>query len=263
MKSKIKLVTLSLLIIFLICCRVVAQNNDLYKLQFNNGMVQKAISFELKNDSIIYYDLFKLEHIIKKSRITLIQKIQNQKKTFDVINLMNDSTKEGIIIRINPSKNVVLFSQSNDTIFIPVKNFKSISKQQIIIQNNPVNKFEIGVSLGFPSAVNLMTAFWLNNIGVRLSGLYIGIAKGVQFNLCYKFLENKNKYHSIALVIGNSDIEKDKFGRIYLKNFHWQYTGIVYDLNIKHFWSEIGFSYGFGNYKNPQIIFQIGYSTEI
>ncbi len=263
MKNNKEYIFLSILFMFLFITCGYAQERDIYNLQFKNGTTQKATSFRIEKDEIIFYDLFDLEHLVNKSKISSIIKIKNQTLSLDVIKLVNNTINEGIILKIYPSKNLVLYSLTNDTLLIPIENIKSISKKIIAPKNFQKNKYELGASLGFPSAVNLMAAIWFNDFGLRLSGLYIGIAKGVQFNVCYKISENKKRYHSIALVLGNSDIEKDKFGRIYLKNFHWQYTGIVYDVNISDFWTEIGLSYGLGNYNNPQIIFQIGYSAKL
>ena len=239
-----------------------SQESDIYKLQFVNGSKQKAIKIIINKDNIYFYDLFNLEHLVNKSKIKLITKIRNQNNSLDLITLSNNSTIEGIILEINPIKNYLLLSRSKDTISIDLNELQSISKHFYAENKFRKSKYELGANLGFPSAVNLTGAIWFDDFGLRLSGLYIGIAQGIQLNFCYKLSENKKRYHSLAFVLGNSDIQKDKFGRIYLKNFHWQYAGMVYDANIGDFWVEFGLSYGYGDYHNPQIIFQIGYSAK-
>lgn len=42
-------------------------------------------------------------------------------------------------------------------------------------------------------------------------------------------------------------------------NFHQQYVGLTYDLLLGGFFIQLGAGYGQGSYRNPQLIFQIGY----
>ncbi|MER3327992.1 MAG: hypothetical protein RIF34_00325 [Candidatus Kapaibacterium sp.] len=98
---------------------------------------------------------------------------------------------------------------------------------------------------------------------VKISGLYLGKFQGGQLDIGYKLNTSKKTYQAITIAAGLSRFPEDA------REFRqpptprkWDYVSINYLLNTKGFLLSVGLSSGEGDFTNPQLMFQIGYSSQ-
>lgn len=111
-------------------------------------------------------------------------------------------------------------------------------------------RYEVGLTVGTPAriqpslGVNLTKKF-----GLRVSGMAIPSANGIQFNVFYHLKDN----WSIGSAFGYSSIDDSS------PNQKWTYAGLFSSLNLHGFYVESGLSWGKGDYTSPQMLIQVGY----
>ncbi|MFC2130310.1 hypothetical protein ACFLSQ_02635 [Bacteroidota bacterium] len=263
---KVKIIFITIIAMLLCIDTSLANDKANYRIILNDErtIFVERVDFE-KDSMIIFTDINNLERKIKISEISIIKKFNTPDEILDCI-VKNDGSKVcGHILEYKPGDFISLQSTENETIFFTV-----VSVRELILIDKPSksifssNYFEVGTNLGFPAALNTYAAYWYGAIGLSVSGMYIYLADGVQLNAGFKVYDDVNKRHSFSLVGGISNIRKDKYGSGgVLRNFHWEYLGLTYNLFYFGFYGEFGFSTGHGNYKDLQPIFQFGYVHRI
>lgn len=122
---------------------------------------------------------------------------------------------------------------------------------------------EVGITLGVPSAINLLYVYHLDDVLLKVSGNYMGDLHGVQFDVGYKLFTIKRTYHALTVAGGfsrypaNNNIfdttsEPGKF----------DYFSINYILCSKGYFISLGLSEGKGNINSPRLALQIGYTFQ-
>jgi len=93
--------------------------------------------------------------------------------------------------------------------------------------------FEVGIIAGTPAFINALNGFYIDPVGLRLSGMYLNKnTNGVQLNLEYKLSENIKTRHNLGIAIGKSQDS----------GCDYYYLGPVYDFYYKSFFLETGVS---------------------
>lgn len=257
-KNKIYKLILKILIqlkIILIASNLYAIDWEIYLI---DGSKVQCIKMNLEKDSIIRYtDIFNLERFINIDKIETIKRTKNT-NSMDKITT-KDTIYIGDIIEYKP-KNFMSIKLINDSlIFLTISDILNVELSQI--DKTPYESLELGLSLGYPAAVNFISGYYINYFGVRVSGSYIYLATGVELELKYKPFQDLAYNHFIKLVIGYSEIKKDKFAsQGKLSTFLWKYLGLSYEVRYKGFFIDFGLSYGTGDYKIPNLIYKFGYS---
>ncbi len=251
--------------------KVSAQSETNYIIILKNGMKVEAVEVEYKlsgyklGEGIKIIDRNNLERFYAFSKIKSINHLKLSEEFRDRILFKNGKKLVGKILRVNPLENELEFIKKGDSLEV---NFSEVSKIEKVVKavESLYGKsyYELGGNLGFPAGLNFSAAYWFGAVGVRFSGLYIGIAEGAQLALNFKLSDNEERLHGLELIGGVSNIRKSTLkGDEEMKNFHWEYVGVAYCLNWRGFWAEFGYSVGEGDYSFPQPIFQIGYSARI
>ena len=117
----------------------------------------------------------------------------------------------------------------------------------------------LGFSLGTPSAINLYYLADLGEIPVHARVGYWGDVDG--FELGFHFYEYSD-WLSLALVAGHGTYN-DTDNRPGEGRDRYSYFGLVGNFSYKGFYVEPGIAAGEGDYSNPQILFNLGYSFRI
>lgn len=183
----------------------------------------------------------------------------------DVIVLKDSTVIEGMIIEQIPGKTIkVRYSSGSEQIISFNKIDKIYKKESAEFDYYYKNYTEIGVNLGTPAAFNFLIGRWFSPVGISISGMKLGKTNGLQGNFRFKLADRENICHSLALIMGVSNLEnkgnqKNKDGKI-PEVLKWSYYGLAYNMNWNGFWAEIGLSGGNGDYTSPQLLFQIGYT---
>ena len=125
----------------------------------------------------------------------------------------------------------------------------------------------LGISIGSPAGVQIMSGYYFKGFGIRASAGYIGRLYGGQINFMLNLKKHENFTSNLSLIAGYSHFDlgeqTDPFGfRIGEDIREWRYGGITWDANWSGFFLEAGLSAGSGDFHTPQIVFQIGYLYE-
>lgn len=123
---------------------------------------------------------------------------------------------------------------------------------------------EFGIVFGTPGTINLNYAKHFESFLLKFSGMYLGKFQGGQIDVGYKINTWKRTYQAITLAAGLSRLPRET--EIYaqpLPTKKWNYASINYLLNTRGFLLSVGLSAGEGDFTTPQLMFQIGYSTQI
>lgn len=87
------------------------------------------------------------------------------------------------------------------------------------------NYGELGVSAIYPAAINLEARYWVDRVGIAVSGMNwegVGVdAKGIEFDLMYKVMENEKRtsYGFAAVSAGVMDIDNSQASTSILYRF--------------------------------------------
>jgi hypothetical protein len=232
-----------------------------YEMHLKDGRIIQIKYFEMEKDGkILFLDRNDLERIIETDQISVISGMYESANEIDCILLKDGRKLCGRIIEYKPGKHILFNQINSDNVQFKVKDISHILSMTISAKTYNNSYFEIGGNLGFPAAVNAYIGFWYGLFGIHASGMHIYLADGLQANIALNLYDQTNIRHSLSLAGGFSNIRKDKRGSEgILKNFHWEYIGSTYNIFYKGFWTEIGLSFGEGNYTNPQLLFQLGY----
>lgn len=168
------------------------------------------------------------------------------------------------------------------SLVISIVSIKAQSKDSIQVLETDKNRLasdnsngninaEFGIVLGVPSAINLVFAKHIGDFLFKLSGGFLGSGTyGAQFEVGYKFYEEKETYQAIGLGVGHSVITTNKTRQFYAYESYaysnrdtWDYIALNYMLNTKGFYLNAGLSHGSGTFTSPQIVLQIGYVIQI
>ncbi|PKL79668.1 MAG: hypothetical protein CVV25_07300 [Ignavibacteriae bacterium HGW-Ignavibacteriae-4] len=123
---------------------------------------------------------------------------------------------------------------------------------------------EFGLVLGTPAIINLNYAKHFGDYLVKISGLYLGNYQGGQLDLGYKFALNRRTYHAVTIGGGLARFPQETNTYGYPSpTKKWNYASISYLMNTKGFLMSVGVSVGEGDFSNPQLLFQIGYSSQM
>jgi len=160
-----------------------------------------------------------------------------------------------------------LQSQTKDTVYVVQKD--TVYYVPMPSRNVDHVKAELGIVLGTPSGLNLILAAHTTDAIFKISGAYLGpTLYGGQFDIGYKFSENKRTYHGVGLGfgfanIGTTEITTNQWNQYeYKERNHWQYVAVNYMLNTYGFYLNAGLSAGSGSFSNPQLMLQIGYAYQ-
>lgn len=152
-------------------------------------------------------------------------------------------------------------------LLIAATNIQSQSETKVVEVDSEVHEkqlsSEFGLVIGTPATFNLNYAKHFGDYLVKISGLYLGNYQGGQLELGYKFAFDKKTYHAVTLGGGLARFpqESDTYGHP-IATKKWNYASISYLMNTKGFLMSVGLSAGEGDFPNPQLIFQIGYSSQ-
>ncbi len=181
----------------------------------------------------------------------------------DVVYLKDSTVIEGYIIEQVPNKSLTIKKIDGELMTIDIEKVEKMTKKdksKVSLKNK--NYWELGINFGTPGGLNLLVGKWFSPVGIKVSGMNLGSMYGVQGNLMYKLSDNYSRCHSLGLIFGVSHIELEKTNgwntETEIKD--WQYYGAAYNLNWGGFWLEVGLTGGDGDFKAPQLAFQIGYT---
>ncbi len=208
----------------------------------------------MKNANVIYFLLATAVCFV----ISSISAFSEEK--VDVLFLKNGSKIIGSITQFIPDSTVSIQTKDGSVFVYKANEVLKIEKA-VNNENIKKNYTEFGANFGTPAVFNIVLGFHSGNSGIRLSGMYLGSAYGIQASLPIKFYESENVYHAIALALGFSHIETEETVLYYkyTRAREWTYFSLSYNLNLYGFFLEAGLSVGDGGYSNPQLMFQIGY----
>jgi hypothetical protein len=169
----------------------------------------------------------------------------------DVVYLKNGSKILGTIIEQVPNKQLKIRMRDGSEFVYTFDEIEIIRKETPALFETTgtfLEYTELGVAIGTPAVLNIELGYWMDEVGVRLSGgIFPGA--GIQANLGFKLAENAKRSHVIAAVFGASEID----------HYEWTYAGVAYELNYHGIFLQAGLTAGRGDYSSPQIIFQLGY----
>lgn len=132
------------------------------------------------------------------------------------------------------------------------------------------NIFEMGFSIGTPAMFNFHSAYWFSKLGVGGSIFYLPeMCGGIELGLQYRFVDKKNIRFSASLSTGFSSLGGNTWKQIIRKDdtqsmqllskpLNYLYIGPNINLRLKRFFIQTGIAIGYGDYRNPQLMFQIG-----
>ena len=114
---------------------------------------------------------------------------------------------------------------------------------------------ELGLNFGTPSIINAALGYWFGPIGLRVSGMYWYGVFGIQGIFGIRFADNIHRRHALALAFG-------RYGLLFSTATTYgpsssgvteeiTYLGLVYNLNVKDFFFEIG----------PAVVLTISFGT--
>lgn len=207
--------------------------------------VYSQMNTVMKNNALIC--------IIFSLIFTITMGIALAQEQMDVVFLHDGSKIVGTIIELVPNKSVKLRMKDGSELVFPFERVERIVREPDLTLPLDLKRetySELGITLGTPGAVNLAVARWFGQYGVRVCGMAFDSSKGIQANIAYKFSDNADRSHSVALVFGGSKI----MGKV------WNYAGVAYNLNYGNFFLEAGLSAGSGSFSTPQLLLQLGYS---
>jgi hypothetical protein len=185
----------------------------------------------------------------------------------DVIYLKDGTKIEGMIIEQVPNKSITIKKLNGELETIEMDKVQKTTKKDIDNINFRDKSYsELGINVGTPSLINLFISHWFSSFGVGLTGLTLGIDYGAQCDLRYKLSDNSSRCHSVALIFGMFHWEMEEnsstsYGTVTKRSIaNWKYFGAAYQLNYGGFWLELNLMGGSGDFRPPQIGFQIGYA---
>ncbi|MFA7327522.1 MAG: hypothetical protein WC121_12705 [Candidatus Kapaibacterium sp.] len=152
-------------------------------------------------------------------------------------------------------------------LLVTTTNIQSQTEYKIVnVKSNEQKQYlssEFGIVIGTPATFNLNYAKHFDDFLVKISGLYLGNYQGGQLDLGYKFAHSRRTYHAVTIGGGLARFPREtEIYRVPLSDRKWNYGSISYLMNTKGFLMSVGLSAGEGDFPNPQLIFQIGYSSQ-
>jgi len=126
------------------------------------------------------------------------------------------------------------------------------------------NQISLGVSLGSPAIINVVSLFRFNYYAVRLSGAYWGseqhspLMNGAQIEVM-RTIHSASVTHSLDMFFGHQTVGHSASNQL-------NYFGLGYDLTWKGAFVQLGLSHVFNSYsdaRDPFPTFKIGYAFSL
>ena len=133
---------------------------------------------------------------------------------------------------------------------------KTILLSSLLLTSNVMADNHLGLSIGTPAGINFVYKGDIANVPIQVSGAYWG-DKAQGLELGYRFIENDSAFSSAQLLLGYSRTEDSNDVAD-----EWSYIGASATFSYKGFYIEPGLSVGSGDYSNPQLLIQAGYTWE-
>lgn len=183
----------------------------------------------------------------------------------DIIILKNGSEIEGTITSMS-SKNVLI---DRDGVLLDIA-AENINEVVFDNTDDDIDAVSIGLTLGYPSVINLTAAYSSNYFTSRISaGMIPGEYAGIQALLGYPIYGSKKAMIAPSLFIGtNEGLNKieytvyDRTGRIVTSGTDktYSYYGLGLDIHFYGFTAFIGYGKELEEeYRGSKVIFDIGY----
>lgn len=117
----------------------------------------------------------------------------------------------------------------------------------------------IGALFGTPGAFNVAIGRNVNGtFGIRLTGGYVHVVRGVELDASYRFLRKGSLDHSLVVGIGATDHIEDPEAEVMVLK-EWRYVQAGYNLHWGGFDMTAGLSVGVGDLQNPAFVINVGY----
>ncbi|MBX7156407.1 MAG: hypothetical protein K1X91_15735 [Bacteriodetes bacterium] len=170
--------------------------------------------------------------------------------------LIHDGSTE-IIVRLNEDKVRTI----RRTDIVTIDRFRTSEAGEVVDTRykRQDNFFTAGVTIGSPAGLNLRIGKHINNLAFDVSGMYLSTVQGAQFNIHLCYDNEKATQNYIGLMVGSSAITGDLENTGISRTYTYTYGGVSTALHSHGFFLETGLVIGSGDFRSPQVMFQIGY----
>lgn len=118
--------------------------------------------------------------------------------------------------------------------------------------------FEHGMVFITPGGANYTLGYWWRRMGFRYTIGYLPATLfGTQIEARIRLIDKIKIRHSLSM--GAGTIVMGGTGFIEDRKSNYQYLAGCYNLRLKRFFAQVGIAGGFGNFSNPQALFQCGF----
>ena len=231
---------ISILLVLFFFCFPYSKAYTQIDIELHSGENYRGIILSNSNDSITIRNL-------ENFNISLSKKdIENIDSLTTTIKMPDGKTHSGKLTEL--SNNVV-------KLLIDGKECTFLRKDIITLKMNKTNKniYPIfGATLFLPGGLNILGGFQFGSFGIRAGVGGIPTNEGgwgTQANILVNLYQDKSVETNLSLCGG--------YWKIGLKEF--KYLGPCFDMNVDGFFVELGLGFGSGDYKSPQVLFQLGY----
>jgi hypothetical protein len=118
-----------------------------------------------------------------------------------------------------------------------------------------------GIAIGTPGGLGLAAAYHQQGFGARFSLMALPEDFGLQTSMLQQIAKTGPMEFKVGLISGFSYVGGDRSTNY--EDYSWLYTGPAASIELFGMFTEVGLSFGFGSYSNPQVMYQLGYAYHL